>query len=56
MSRSACTETRTHCENCGSTDAEDVRNLADTDGYTRCCNELTTTDDRCRGHHLEDAR
>ena len=28
-----------HCQSCGSTSAEDVDNLSDTDGYTRCCNE-----------------
>jgi len=30
---------RPHCQSCGSTDAEDVSDLRDTDGYTRCCNE-----------------
>jgi len=29
-----------HCESCGSTSAEDIDNLFDTEGYTRCCNEL----------------
>ena len=28
-----------HCQSCGSTSAEDIANLADTEGYTRCCNE-----------------
>lgn len=49
-----CTTSQVHCENCGSTDPEDVSNLVDTDGYTRCCNEIATTSHDCRGHHLED--
>lgn len=28
-----------HCQACGSTSAEDIGNLVDTEGYTRCCNE-----------------
>lgn len=28
-----------HCESCGSTDPENISNLIDTEGYTRCCNE-----------------
>ena len=28
-----------HCQSCGSTRREDVADLADTQGYTRCCNE-----------------
>lgn len=32
--------TSPHCESCGSTSPEDISNLADTEGYTRCCNEL----------------
>jgi hypothetical protein len=50
--KNTCTETDRHCENCGSTDYEDV-NLGD-QGYTACCNELTATSRSCRGHHLED--
>ena len=47
-----CTITGTHCEHCGSTDPEDISNLADTDGYTRCCNELVAWDSAsCRNHH-----
>ena len=29
-----------HCQSCGSTDPETISNLDDTEGYTRCCNEL----------------
>jgi len=36
-----------HCESCGTTEAEDIANLSDTEGYTRCCNELV-----CTGHGL----
>lgn len=45
-----CTIDAAHCENCGSTDYEDV-NLGD-QGYTACCNELVSrwTGD-CRNHH-----
>lgn len=45
-----CTIDGPHCENCGSTDYEDV-NLGD-QGYTACCNELVSygTQD-CRNHH-----
>lgn len=28
-----------HCESCGSQDPENISNLIDTEGYTRCCNE-----------------
>lgn len=45
-----CTTNERHCENCGSTSAEDLHGE---DGYTSCCNELTTTSHGCRGHHLE---
>lgn len=31
--------TRPHCQACGSTAPEDIRDLRDTEGYTRCCNE-----------------
>jgi len=34
-----------HCENCGSTDPEDLRGGH---GYTSCCNELV-----CSGHGFE---
>jgi hypothetical protein len=47
-----CTTLPLHCENCGSTDYEDVE-LGD-DGYTACCNELKAYGPAdCRGHHLE---
>lgn len=29
-----------HCQSCGSTAAQHIRDLRDTEGYTRCCNEL----------------
>jgi hypothetical protein len=46
----ACTINEAHCENCGSTDYEDV-NLGD-QGYTRCCNELVSRwSGSCRNHH-----
>ena len=35
---STCKINETHCENCGSTDFEDVM-LGDDRGYTACCNE-----------------
>ena len=41
-----------HCENCGSTAGNDVYDLDDTQGYTRCCNELPTNQYACRGFHL----
>lgn len=28
-----------HCQSCGSTAAENISDLYDTEGYTRCCNE-----------------
>jgi hypothetical protein len=46
-----------HCENCGSTAPEDVAFLNDTDGYTRCCNECTSSGPTtCRAHHVEEDR
>lgn len=51
---SKCIIKTAHCEACGSTDPENIANLADTDGYTRCCNELVADNDRtCRNHHNE---
>lgn len=35
-----------HCESCGSTDPENISNLVDTEGYTRCCNEPVAICDR----------
>lgn len=29
-----------HCQSCGSTDREDIADLYDTEGYSRCCNEI----------------
>jgi len=40
MDRSTTTNIQqAHCQSCGSVKAEDVSNLRDTEGYTRCCNE-----------------
>jgi hypothetical protein len=50
---STCQINQLHCENCGSTYPEDVENLRDTEGYTRCCNELTATKHDCRNHHAD---
>ena len=48
-----CTIDTTHCENCGSTDYEDIVANAD-QGYTGCCNELTAYGrSDCRGFHNE---
>lgn len=48
-----CTINSTHCENCGSTDYEDVH--CGDQGYTACCNELIAHDARdCRNHHADD--
>lgn len=30
---------RAHCQSCGSTSPDDISDLYDTEGYTRCCNE-----------------
>ena len=38
MSNHSNSKTAAHCENCGSTDAQD---LDSSDGYTACCNENT---------------
>lgn len=43
-----CSTTKTHCENCGSTDYE---NLTGNGGYSACCNELIVNGN-CRGHHV----
>lgn len=46
---STCTTNTRHCENCGSTDPED---LTGNDGYSACCNELIVSGaDDCRNHH-----
>jgi uncharacterized OB-fold protein len=45
----ACTVDGHHCEQCGSTDYEDVE-LGD-QGYTACCNEIATYRGDCRAHH-----
>lgn len=47
-----CTIKADHCECCGSTAPEDVQNLRDTDGYTRCCNKLVSYGPTgCRNYH-----
>jgi len=49
-----CSTAPLHCENCGSTDPEDVDPFnPELQGYTGCCNELMATSTDCRGHHLE---
>lgn len=46
-----CKIAATHCENCGSTDNEDL-DVFDNDGYTLCCNELVAYGAAsCRNHH-----
>jgi hypothetical protein len=41
-----------HCENCGSTDYENV--FLGEDGYTACCNEcISYGPSDCRNHHVE---
>jgi len=45
-----CTITETHCEQCGSTDFDDIVVDAD-DSYSGCCNELITDNYECRNHH-----
>jgi hypothetical protein len=40
VTASGCTINETHCENCGSTDYEDL-NTGD-QGYSACCNEIVT--------------
>jgi hypothetical protein len=41
-----------HCENCGSTDYEDLE--TGDQGYTACCNELIAwSSDSCLNHHGE---
>jgi len=52
MTTKQCTIKQRHCEQCGSTDPEDV-NDGD-QGYSACCNEIVTDARWCRGHHLED--
>lgn len=48
-----CNICQTHCENCGSTDYEDVDRFAN-HGYSTCCNELiVANNDECRGFHGE---
>ena len=45
----SCTIAQAHCEACGSTLNED---LDSDDGYTLCCNELTSSGrNDCRNHH-----
>ena len=49
---SGCTIGEVHCENCGSTDLEDL-NSGD-QGYTDCCNELVADRQSCRNHHADE--
>lgn len=55
MNAPRCTLTVTHCEQCGSTDHEDIDPFAN-DGYSSCCNEIIASPGSCRGHHLPAAR
>jgi hypothetical protein len=48
MQSERCTINEWHCENCGSTDVED---LDGDQGYTACCNELPADSVVCRNHH-----
>ena len=49
QARQGCTIAQAHCEACGSTLNED---LDSDDGYTLCCNELTSSGrGDCRNHH-----
>lgn len=49
-----CTINETHCENCGSTDVEDL--TTGDQGYSACCNEIVTWNaSSCRNHHAEQA-
>jgi hypothetical protein len=49
---SPCTTNQLHCENCGSSDPENVDPFNDDlGGYTGCCNELMTDQRGCKGHH-----
>jgi len=41
-----------HCEQCGSTDLEDL--TTGDQGYSACCNELVVLPGHCRRHHDED--
>lgn len=53
MSTNTCKIEETHCENCGSTDYEDL--TTGDQGYTACCNELVAYGRReCRNHHGRD--
>lgn len=48
---STCQINQRHCENCGSTDPEDLQGE---DGYTSCCNECESFGPAdCRNHHGE---
>jgi hypothetical protein len=48
-----CQINTSHCEQCGSTDPEDLYN--GDQGYSACCNEIVVWgSDTCRNHHGED--
>lgn len=50
-----CQINERHCENCGSTDREDLD--SGDQGYTACCNELVSYGSSdCRNHHGEVTR
>lgn len=47
-----CTINEPHCENCGSTDYEDLH--CGDQGYSACCNEIVVSGSQsCRNHHGE---
>lgn len=47
MSTKTCTTAARHCEQCGSTDREDVG----AGSYSSCCNELIVTSSDCDNFH-----
>jgi hypothetical protein len=47
-----CQINQEHCENCGSTDYEDLH--TGDDGYSACCNEIVVWGSSdCRNHHAD---
>jgi hypothetical protein len=48
---SGCQISERHCENCGSTDREDL--TTGDQGYSACCNELIVDRSYCRDHHSD---
>jgi hypothetical protein len=48
-SMTSCKIEGRHCEQCGSTDREDL--TTGDQGYSACCNELVVDAGYCRCHH-----